>query len=208
MEYFYAPFEIKASADSTRTFSGYGAVTGNIDSYKDVIAKGAFKDTIAKAVSGVTPWPAMLSQHGGVTAEDHTPIGAWLSMEEDDHGLKIVGQLANTRRGRDVYELLKMKPRPALDGLSIGYRAKDFELHKNNSGPNGARRTLKAIDLKECSLVVFPANAKARVLSVKAAPEIAPAALEPAKPYTLADMARDDWAMLAKEATRHNRSGW
>jgi uncharacterized protein len=167
MEYFYAPFEIKASADSTRTFSGYGAVTGNVDSYGDVIAKGAFKDTISNAISGVTPWPAMLSQHGGPTATDQTPVGVWLSMEEDEHDLKMVGQLANTARGRDLYELLKLKPRAALDGLSIGYVAKDYELHKNNSGPNGARRTLKTIDLVECSLVVFPANAKARVLSVK-----------------------------------------
>jgi hypothetical protein len=33
-----------------------------------------------------------------------------------------------------------MKPRPALDGLSIGYRrAKDFELHKSGA----AKRTLR-----------------------------------------------------------------
>jgi HK97 family phage prohead protease len=200
MQHFICQFEIKASADSTRTFSGYGAVTGDIDSYGDVIAKGAFKDTVAKAMAGVTPWPAMLSQHGGPTATDQTPIGVWLSMEEDDQGLKMVGQLANTSRGRDIYQLMKMSPRPAIDGLSIGYVAKDYELHKNNSGPNGARRTLKTIDLKECSLVVFPANSKARVLSVKRA--IGP---PPAEPYTLQDQARDDWAMLCRTMNANNR---
>ena len=82
MEYFYAPFEIKASTDNTRTFSGYGAVTGNTDSYKDVIAPGAFTASLSAIKSGAAPWPAMLSQHGGVTAEDATPIGAWLSMDE------------------------------------------------------------------------------------------------------------------------------
>ena len=60
-------------------------------------------------------------------------------------------------------ELLKMTPRPALNGLSIGYRAKDFELHY--SGP--IKRTLKAADLVECSLVTFPADKFVRVASVK-----------------------------------------
>jgi uncharacterized protein len=202
MQYFLCPFEVKASADSTRTFSGYGAVTGNIDSYGDVIAKGAFKDTIAKAMTGDTPWPAMLSQHGDETVDGRTPIGAWLSMEEDDHGLKMVGQLANTSRGRDIYALLKMTPRPALDGLSIGYVAKDYDLHKNNSGPNGARRTLKTIDLKECSLVVFPANSKARVLSVKSRTE--EPVPEPVIDWKAVAMA--DYLMLAKEMTKHNRN--
>ena len=61
-----------------------------------------------------------------------------------------------------------MKPRAALNGLSIGYRAKDFELHKSGSGPNGAKRTLKSVDLVECSLVTFPADKFARVAGVKA----------------------------------------
>lgn len=69
-------------------------------------------------------------------------------MAEGSHGLKLKGTLAiNTRRGLDAYNLLKMKPRPALNGLSIGYRAKDYELHRNGTGPNGAKRTLRAIDV-------------------------------------------------------------
>jgi len=79
--------------------------------------------------------------------------------------LKLQGKLAiNTRRGKDVYALLKMKPRPALNGLSIGYVAKDFELHR--TGP--IKRTLKKIDLKEISLVTFPADRFSRVSGVKA----------------------------------------
>jgi hypothetical protein len=85
-------------------------------------------------------------------------------MKEDDIGLYVEGKLANTERGREVYELLKMKPRPAISGLSIGYRAKEWTLR---STPTEPRRTLKAVDLLECSLVTFPMNGKARVLSVK-----------------------------------------
>lgn len=168
MDHIFCPFEIKLDqrGDDDGTIRGYGSVFGNVDSYGDTVAKGAFRKTISDAKSGAAPWPAMLSQHGG---NDATPIGIWTGMDEDDRGLKLKGKLAvNTRRGADAYALLKMKPRPAFNGLSIGYRAKDFELHKSGQGPNGARRTLKSVDLVECSLVTFPADRFARVASVKA----------------------------------------
>src|SRR5216684_8926891 len=150
MDYLTCPFEVKADTDNTGIITGYGSVFGNVDSYGDTVARGAFKKTIADAKTGVGQWPAMLLQHGDATADGKMPIGIWTSMEEDDRGLRLQGKLAiKNRRGAEAYALLKMTPRPALDGLSIGYRARDFELHKNNSGPNGARRTLKAIDLVE-----------------------------------------------------------
>ena len=66
-----------------------------------------------------------------MTSEDKTPIGIWTEMSEDEKGLKLTGKLAiKNRRGANAYALLKMAPRPALNGLSIGYRAKDFERHK------------------------------------------------------------------------------
>jgi uncharacterized protein len=75
MDHFICPFEIKADSGNTGIITGYGSVFGNIDSYGDIVAKGAFKKTIADANSGVVQWPAMLLQHGGMTAEDATPIG-------------------------------------------------------------------------------------------------------------------------------------
>ncbi|RKQ70130.1 HK97 family phage prohead protease [Oceanibaculum indicum] len=147
-------------------FSGYGAVFGNIDSYGDVILKGAFKDSLREAKrSGM--WPAMLLQHGGWSSEDMTPIGVWTDLEEDEKGLKVEGKLAlNTSRGRDVYELMRMKPRPALSGLSIGYRVKEFEY---GTKPTQPRRTLKKVHLLEISPVTFPANPKAGISAVKGA---------------------------------------
>jgi HK97 family phage prohead protease len=167
MEYLACPFffEIKNQRDDDGTFGGYGSTFGNVDSYGDTVAKDAFAKTIADAKNGAAPWPAMLSQHGG---SDDMPIGIWTGMDEDEHGLKLKGKLAiNNKRGADIYALLKMKPRPALNGLSIGYRAKEFELHKSGSGPNGARRTLRAVDLVEVSIVTFPADKFARVAGVK-----------------------------------------
>lgn len=160
--------EVKFSNDSTdlMSFSGYGAAFNNIDSYGDVIAPGAFAAFIGDVKSGKQPWPSMLSQHGGfgLTAEDMTPVGVWTSLSEDASGLIVTGQLADTPRGREMHSLMKMSPRPAIDGLSIGYIPKEFE---PRSKPTDPRRLLKRIDLVEISPVTFPANRKALIGSVK-----------------------------------------
>lgn len=161
-------FAVESTDDTGMTFSGYGSVAGNMDSYGDVVAHGAFADTLA-AIKSSGDWPPMLLQHGGGFmggAEDMTPIGIWTDMAEDGTGLKVSGKLADTQRGRDIYTLLKMQPRPAITGLSIGYIAKDWS---PRSKPEDPRRTLKKIDLIETSLVTFPANPKARISSVKSA---------------------------------------
>jgi HK97 family phage prohead protease len=166
-QYLACGLELKFDDSSTdaMTFTGYGAVFGNIDAYGDVIQKGAFKDTLREAKRSKI-WPAMLSQHGGwgMSSEDLTPVGIWTDMEEDDVGLRVEGKLAETPRGRELYTLMKMTPRPAINGLSIGYRAKEFSL---GTKPDEPRRTLKKIDLVEVSPVTFPANLKARVSGVK-----------------------------------------
>lgn len=168
---FFAPWagEIKfAGADAgadAMEFSGYGSVFDNIDAYGDVIKPGAFADTLAAAhKSGI--WPSMLMQHGGwgMGADDMTPIGIWTNLAEDGIGLKSDGKLADTQRGREAYTLLKMKPRPAITGQSIGYIAKESV---PRSKPDEPRRTIKRIDLFEISLVTFPANTRARVQQVK-----------------------------------------
>lgn len=151
--------------DTKMTFTGYGSVFNNIDSYGDVIDQGAFKKTLREARS-TGNWPAMLMQHGGwgISADDLTPIGIWTEMEEDEKGLRVTGKLADTQRALEAYGLLKMSPRPALNGLSIGYYAKKFTV---GTKPDEPRRRLHEVELVEISLVTFPANPKARVGSVK-----------------------------------------
>lgn len=152
--------------DATMSFSGYGAVFGNVDAYGDVIDPGAFSQYLADVKAGTQGWPAMLSQHGGfgMSADDMTPVGVWTELSEDGVGLAVKGQFADTPRGRELYTLMKMEPRPAIDGLSIGYIAKESV---PRSKPEEPRRRLKRIDLMEISPVTFPANRSARVASVK-----------------------------------------
>lgn len=169
-ERFLTNLEVKFADDdkSVGVFSGYGAVFGNIDSYGDVIERGAFKSTL-RAWEDKGKYPPMLLQHGGgffaSNADDMLPIGRWTSMEENSKGLKVEGELfaLNTERGQYVYEGLKAG---VLDGLSIGFKTIRFRQGKKPSDPS---RFLEELDLRELSVVTFPANDKARVGGVKSA---------------------------------------
>jgi len=156
--------EIKVAGDAEAgmQFSGYGAVFGNVDYWGDLIVEGAFQSTIAQAKS-TNQWPALLSQHG-FTGEGDVPVGIWTEMREDSIGLYVEGKLADTPRGKELYGLMKMEPRPAINGLSIGYQAVEWTARTK---PEDPRRTLKKINLMEISLVTFPANPKARTTAVK-----------------------------------------
>lgn len=146
--------EIRAVSDDG-TIEGYGSVFGVRDDYDDVIAAGAFVDSL-KAHKAAGTMPAMLWQHD---AEE--PIGVWLEMTEDAKGLRVKGRLAlETVRGKEAHALLKLG---ALNGLSIGFVSKEWAYDRDSEV-----RTLTEIDLWEVSLVTFPANSKARVTNVKA----------------------------------------
>lgn len=159
--------EVKFASDKTGVFSGYGAITGNVDAGGDMLDKGAFKGTL-REWEDKGKLPPMLLQHGGGFlggADDMLPVGKWTSMEENSKGLKVEGELfaMGTERGQYIYEGLKAG---ALDGLSIGYRPKEFVL---GTKPGQPRRTLKSVDLVELSIVTFPMNDKARIGAVKSA---------------------------------------
>jgi len=141
------PLEVKAGG-LPGEFEGYGAVFGNTDRDGDVVAKGAFADSLKSRL------PALLWQHNA-----KEPIGRFDVVREDERGLFVKGRLAQSGRGAEAYELLKMG---ALNGLSIGFVTK--EAMRNSAA---GTRTIKRADLMEVSLVTFPANELARIESVK-----------------------------------------
>lgn len=161
-EYLFSTFtEFKFLDEKEGIFSGYGSNFGNVDEYGDLIIKGAYKKTLAEWKK-TKKLPKMLVQHG--YGESGLPIGKWMSMEEDDAGLKVEGKLfpAETELLKHVHMGMKSGE---LDGLSIGYRAKEWEY---GTKPGEPRRTLKQIDLFEVSIVTFPANRSSRVQTIKA----------------------------------------
>ena len=134
------------------TFTGYGSIFGNVDSYGEKVAPGAFGESLARHQREGTK-PLMLWQH-----RSDEPIGVWEDLSEDGKGLKGTGRFVlETARGREAHALLKAG---AIRGLSIGYREIEAE-------PDGNTRILKKLDLMEISVVSFPANRRANVTAVK-----------------------------------------
>lgn len=150
-------FDDVAEAEGKMTFSGYGAVFGNVDSYGDVIAPGAFaKSLAAHQMAGTSPM--MFLNHD---AFNSLPIGRWTDMSEDGYGLKVTGELLDTTMGRDTYVALKAG---AITGLSIGFYPVKYTLGTKADEP---LRTLEEVEVVEVSVVGLPANGKARVQAVK-----------------------------------------
>ena len=128
---------------------GYASIFNSADDNGDVIAPGAFTQTISGRADGPV---RMLYQHDAAQ-----PIGRWLSLREDARGLFIRGELLlNSDRAREVYALLEGG---AIDGLSIGFQT--VTASKTASG----RRITRAA-LWEVSVVTFPMAKAARILKV------------------------------------------
>ncbi len=147
------PFEFKGVNDDG-TFEGLGAVFGNLDLGRDIIAKGAFKATL-KSLADRKQAVKMLWQHNR-----DEPIGIYTEAKETDDGLLVKGKIVlGVQRGREAHELMKAG---AVDSLSIGYRPKVWNYDKEQD-----IRTLTEVDLREISVVTFPMNEEARITAVK-----------------------------------------
>jgi HK97 family phage prohead protease len=147
--------EIKSLKDNGE-FEGYGSTFGGEpDSYGDVIAPGAFADSLA-AHKAAGSMPKMFWQHNR-----DEPIGKWVEAEEDAKGLFLRGRLnMDVQRAREAHSLLKNGD---IDGLSIGYRIKEYKVDTDTGV-----WTLEKLDLKEVSVVSIGANENATITSVKA----------------------------------------
>lgn len=154
-------FQIKAEDISNEgEFSGYGSVFGVVDSYDEVVDKGAFEETLAEHRAKGT-WPKMLWQH-----DSREPIGEWVDMYEDQHGLFVRGKLLlsddpkeEIAEARKAYILMR---KGIVDGLSIGYRVIEHLVNQEEKVIH-----LTKLKLREVSPVTFPANEAALVSTVK-----------------------------------------
>lgn len=136
-------------------FSGYCNVFDVEDSYGDVVRKGAF-------IESINDWqakgkmPPVLWQHNRSEV-----IGVWTKLFEDDHGLYGEGRLLinDVAKAKEAHALLK---HGAIDGLSIGYYTKEYSYDVENEIYN-----LLKLDLREVSIVTFPANTDSTIDAVK-----------------------------------------
>jgi HK97 family phage prohead protease len=147
-------FELKATGLAGR-FTGYGSKFGNMDSYREIVAPGAFKESLKtrKEKGMVLP---ILWQH-----RSSEPLGKYDVVREDDTGLYMEGQLMidDIAQAKETYALIKAG---VVNGLSIGYYVRSDSYDEKER-----IRTLTKLDLVETSIVTFPANDQARIDTVK-----------------------------------------
>lgn len=148
------PFQIKSLSDEGH-IHGLISAFGKVDSYGDTVAPGAYAKSLARIAASGRRLP-LLYQH-----DVHRPIGVWTELKETPEGL--VGSAQLTMGTRDAQEAHALARDGALTGISIGYR-----VPTGGSRDVGGVQHLSEIDLREASLVTFPADDHARVRAVKA----------------------------------------
>lgn len=144
------PFEVKSVGEDDGTFEGYASVFGELDWYRDIVVRGAFKQSLEEDFLAKNRLVPMLWQH-----KSDNPIGVYPVLREDSIGLYVKGACnMEVQRGRECHALMKQG---ALTGLSIGYITEISEWNENEE-----TRTLKQVRLYEISPVTFPASDSAR----------------------------------------------
>ena len=161
MKHKYKEFALIKSADDAGTISGYFSTYDRIpDSYGDVIAKGAFTETIRKRKESGHPFPLCWNHDvnqiiGFVDPND---------IEDTDKGpLMKEASFFNTPLAQEKRELVK-------SGVIYQF---SFAYDVLEAGPveleNGVKANeLRKLDLFEISIVPIPANPRAEVTDIKA----------------------------------------
>lgn len=168
------PLKVKHTESKTdllnTTFSaeGHGSITGYAatfirepDSYGDVIAKGAFAESIERIKAEGKAIP-LLWNHDSYDLKSF--IGTVTELSEDEHGLKFTATFDGTERAQRAREL-------AADGrlckFSFAYNVLDQGTVTLEDGREA--NELRKLEIHEVSLVMYPANPDTSVLEVKAA---------------------------------------
>lgn len=154
-------------------FEAYASTfTRTPDSYGDVVAKGAFADTIASWAKSNGVLPIL---YGHDLQDPFNNLGGADvkagDLYEDDHGLKVKATLdLENPTAMQVYRLLKGR---RINQMSFAFdvlESGDVEVPKAD-GSTVRARELRKMNLHEISVVPFGANADTEVLAVKAAAE-------------------------------------
>ena len=157
------PSEVKSKAPRGEfgTISGYAATFGHLkpDAYGDVIAMGAFAESIA-AINAEGKRIPLLWNHDSGNLKSY--IGTVTKLSEDAYGLFFSADFDGTDEAQRVRELV-------LDGrlckFSFAYNVIDQQ--KVTLADGTRANELRKLDLHEISLTLYPANRDTMVTDVK-----------------------------------------
>ena len=139
--------EARQADDGTMRLLGYAAVFNDASvplPFKETIAPGAFRKTLSE-----TPDVRLLINHEGLPLA-RTKNGT-LTLSEDDRGLFMDAEIADTSEGRDLYKLVE---RGDVDQMSFAFRVIRQKWNEDRSV-----RTLTEVSLADgdVSVVTYPA---------------------------------------------------
>jgi len=139
--------EARQAEDGTMTLRGYAAVFNDASvplPFIETIAPGAFRKTLSE-----TPDVRLLINHEGLPLA-RTKNGT-LTLTEDDRGLYMDAQIADTNEGRDLYKLVE---RGDVDQMSFAFR-----VIRQKWSEDRTTRTLTEVSLADgdVSVVTYPA---------------------------------------------------
>lgn len=158
--------KVKEPAEGTGesgVFEGYASKFGNVDSYGDIVIKGAFTESLA----AYKPDGAGIPCYWAHRMDDpEMCIGETLTAVEDEIGLKVTVQLdigSNPKAAR-AYELIKAG---RVAQMSFAYQIDDAELVENDAAPFGEAYELRKLTIFEVSIVQIGANTETEITDVK-----------------------------------------
>ena len=166
MDHLYKNYgHIKADEDAG-TITGYFSTYDRIpDSYGDVVAPGAFTDTIKAREESGHPFPLCWNH------DLDQIIGKVDKIEDDEKGPLMTASFFNTPLAQEKREIVKSG---VVFQFSFAYDVKDASQVTLEDGTKA--NELRKLDLYEVSIVPIPANQNAVMTEVKAeAPEEKPA---------------------------------
>ncbi len=157
-------FEVRETGDGM-TFTGYAAVFNSPSEplpFIERIAPGAFRRSLKDRADIKLLWNHDV---GEILASTRSGT---LRLYEDEKGLRVEAELANTQRGRDTAELVRTG---RVDSMSFGFTVPPGG---DQWSEDGSERTVKSVRLFEVSIVAFPAfSATAGGTAVRALDRVA-----------------------------------
>lgn len=157
MEHLYKSFEMKAAEKDNGTITGYFSTYDRIpDSYGDVIAPGAFTDTIKAREESGHPFPLCWNH------DLDQIIGKVDKIEDDEKGPLMTASFFDTPLAQEKREIVKSG---VVYQFSFAYDVKDAARVTLEDGTKA--NELRKLDLFEVSIVPIPANQNAVMTEIK-----------------------------------------
>ena len=150
---------INFKADDAGKISGYfSTYDEEADSYGDIVAPGAFTETIEKRKATGHPFPLCFNHNMDAV------IGTVDSIEDTEKGPLITASFFNTEKAQEVREMVKSG---AVYQFSFAYDIVESEKPSDEQKAKGIEQVLTKLNLYEVSVVVVPANQNAVVTDIK-----------------------------------------